>query len=205
MMLIYHQKALDLLQIAPEASGVAMEAIAAFEAHYNIHLPAALHEWYSIDRELHWLAKIAGAHSPVALAEVWNIQKYYSSQSGLAEPFPILVENQAVWHMAIMLSDGDDPPVYVRFYEEGKPWQLHARSFSDWIWALAWDHMTIDYPPQNIWYLKSAQRQAQFRLADFDFIGPETFAANAVFIGNRFVRVTKGGQRLLVVFPETEE
>jgi hypothetical protein len=126
-----------------------------------------------------------------------EIQQDYRKPFSVSAPLPILVENQGVWHMAINLDGGENPPVYIRYNEPGEPWILHANSFSEWIHALCWDCI-------NIWESKgkitSLGPGKENDLSSFQIVAPETYIGNVYFRGKKFVRMEKDNEHVLVIY-----
>lgn len=136
MLLTYHQKSIELLGTTPQILQLNLERIRAFEAKYELAIPPALREWFSLENHSELLQKIASPHNLIEINHAPKFQEDQNCRPHASEPFFVLIENQAVWFMTVELSKGENPPVYVRYNEPGELWTVHANSFSDWLHAL---------------------------------------------------------------------
>jgi hypothetical protein len=197
MSLTYHHKSLELLGVTPTISESHADLIAVFEAEHKLEFPAALREWYLLENSAALLQKIAVIHNIVEINDMPEIHEDYRNPFSASVPFPILVENQGVWRMAINLVEGENPPVYIRYNEPDEPWILHANSFSEWIHALSWDYI-------NLWESNgktiSFTPETQEYLSGFQISAPETYVGNVYFKGKKFVRMEKDNEPLLVIY-----
>jgi hypothetical protein len=152
------------------------------------------------------LQKVAVIHNVVEISDMPKIQKDYCDPFSALAPLPILVENQWVWHMAVKLDEGENPPVYLRYNEPNEPWLLHANSFSDWIHALSWDYINLwDSRGKTTAYGKaiSFTSQTENYLSGFQVAAPETYLGNVYYVAKKFVRMEKANEPLLVIHEET--
>jgi hypothetical protein len=197
MKLKYHQKMFDLLGIMPEFSAENYKLIADFEAKHRLQLPAALSEWYALANNEDVLRQILPlGHHIVPLYNAFQNTPSFQNLKG-NRPFYILVENQGVWHMAVQLLS-NNPPVFIRLNEVDESWRLHAHSFSDWLYAWAWDYEIMERD-LNCFIAEKSNKKIEKYLIDYDEKGPETFDGNTPYQGERFVRVIKKGKRLTVI------
>ena len=195
MILTYHQKSIEILGITPQISQLNLELVSAFEAKYELAIPLALREWYSLENNSEILQEITGSHNIIEITITPKVQEDYSQLFSASEPFPVLIENQAVWFMAVKLNEGENPPVYMRYNEADELWTLHANSFSDWIQALCWDYIVITKSQGKI---VSAKHENQ--LLGFHADAPETYEAHIYFKGKKFTRMKKGAEYLFVIY-----
>ena len=205
MSLTYHQKSLDLLGVNPQISQSQVELIRSFEERYALQLPEALREWYSLENGFELLQEISAFHIPVEINNMPNIQKNYSDIFSLHEPLPILVENQWVWHMAVRLNEGENPPVYIRYNEPNGNWVLHANSFTEWIHALSWDYVSFEklsFTEINE-RIFSVTPETHEQLFGFQVVAPETYVGNVYFKGEKLARMRKNGLNFLVIYRNT--
>jgi hypothetical protein len=204
MKLQYHQQTFDVLDKVPKISQERLERVTDFEAQHGLLLPAAMREWYSLENCIALLEKMSIiGHIATDLEEARRYESVHQPELGVQELFPVLIENQGVWHIAVDLLDGDNPRVYLRYNDPGELWIIHAHSFSDWIYAHAWDHAILVQKKGQYFFVDSDEQWNQ-HLSGNDMVGPETFLGNAVFKGKRFLRVIRQGKRLLVIAPERD-
>ena len=207
MSLIYHHKSFALLGVTPKISERHAELVVAFESKYKLRFPDALREWYLLDNNVTLLQKLAVIHNVVEISDMPKIQKDYCNPFSALAPLPILVENQWVWHMAVKLDEGDNPPVYLRYNEPNEPWRLHANSFSDWIHALSWDYIHLwDSRGKTTAYHKTISFTSETAnyLSGFQVAAPETYLGNVYYVAKKFVRMKKDNEPLLVLHEEAD-
>ena len=198
MKLKYHHQIFDLLNIIPKYSDNNKKLIANFEAEHSLQFPAALSEWYALANNKVILEQILlNEHHIVHFQDAFQNVPFSEYIKG-SEPFYILFENQGVWHMAVQLID-DNPAVFIRDNEIGEPWRLHANSFSDWLYAWAWDYKVME-TDMNCFIIENNNKKIEKYLINCDEKGPETFnAANTLYRGKRFVRFFKNGKRFTII------
>jgi hypothetical protein len=149
-MLEYHQATCDLLGLAPTVDLSERAAIAERERQLGVRFPASLVEWYSLRGALGILAGATGDRA-LGVAELgespdgWGGGPDRLLQQGL---LILRVEHEGACHWALRLDDGANPRVLV---EVGSPpdapiWRLHAASFSDYVYTLAWDRLAFVLP-----------------------------------------------------------
>jgi len=205
MSLTYHQKSLEILGVKPKISQSQVALICSFEERYALRLPAALREWYSLENGFELLQEISAFHVPLEINNMPSIQKDYSDIFSVYEPLPILVENQWVWHMAVRLQEGENPPVYIRYNEPNENWVLHANSFTEWIHALSWDYVSfskLSFAAMNERII-SVTPETHERLFGFQVVAPETYVGNVYFKGEKLVRMRKNDINFLVIYRNT--
>src|SRR5919197_4760568 len=157
-MLRFHQSACDLLGLAPTVDLDERAALTERERQLGVRLPAALVEWYSLRGAMDVLAGATGAR-PLGTTELgeppdgWGGGVAHLVEQGL---LVIRVEHQGACHWAVRLDDGADPRVLVEVGSQGNGviWRLHAASFSDYVFTLAWDRLAFVLP-----YCLAAQDQ----------------------------------------------
>lgn len=190
MKLQYHQKTFELLGITPTLSLENLKRISDFEAKHDLMLPASLKEWYSLENHKNILQNAINQllnHSVIELEEgldEWNTWQHKKINK---KHLYVLLENQAVWYIAVRLIDLDDPPVYLCYNEEGEDWELHASTFSDFVFAIVWDSVVAGENLENFVDCTNEDILRQF-LTESKKLGPETFLGNMVFKAPRFVR-----------------
>ena len=202
MFLDYHQKAIELLGVTPRISQSQVALVNSFEEKYKIKVPASLRECYSLENSVNLLEKILGPHISIDLKSAPRIQADCGYLINGSDPFLVMIENQAVFFMAVKFSEGEDPPVYMRYNEPGESWILHANSFSDWINALSWDYTVLSKLSlsQSIEIVVSASPEIHEKLLEFQVAAPETYVCNMYFRGDKFARMKKGNEHLLVIY-----
>jgi hypothetical protein len=149
-MLRFHQSACDLLGLAPTVDLDERAAIAERERWLGVRLPAAVVEWYSLRGAMDVLAGATGDRA-LGAAELgepsdgWGGGLTPLVRQGL---LVIRVEHQGACHWAVRLDDGTDPRVLVEVGSQsnGVIWRLHAASFSDYVFTLAWDRLAFVLP-----------------------------------------------------------
>jgi hypothetical protein len=149
-MLRFHQATCDLLGLATTADLDERAAIAEREHRLGARLPAAVVEWYSLRGALGILAGATGdrALGSAELGEPpdgWGGGTRQLVHQGL---LVIRVEQQGACHWAVRLDDGADPRVLVEVgsRQDGVIWRLHAASFSEYVFTLAWDRLAFVLP-----------------------------------------------------------
>ncbi len=147
--LTFHQKTCDLLIVQPQYTEEVSAKLSRFETQTGLTIPAALREWHCIAGNSEYLQKIIFPHELADVADMstW-MSSYSTSNRALEKILPIIFENQGVWHMIVPLDQGEDPPVYIGFYEESFEWKLHANSLSDCFYAFAWDNFILRHISQ---------------------------------------------------------
>jgi hypothetical protein len=198
----FHQKTVDLLDVQPKFSGEVNTALMHFEDQSGVELPISLREWYCIESSDQLFRQIAEPHEPAAVMDMTTWMKTYSAVVTGQKMLPILFENQGVWHMTIPLEVGENPPVYIGYYEESFEWKLHAKSFTDCIYAFAWDYMIM----QNDYQLvkRSTAEKGGTPKKKGVIMGPETQIANAWFVFSRYYRYQEGNLRKTEMVHEHE-
>jgi len=108
--------------------------------------PAAVREWYALDRAVAILETYGNSDRPIPLARLGEIEKGYGGNpdqdlltNGL---LLIMYENQGVTRWAIRLDGTDDPPVLVQEDWPRGPWHIYAGQFSTFVYTRVWDWQT---------------------------------------------------------------
>jgi hypothetical protein len=191
MKLVYHKKTFDLLQIEPRFSKENSMLLDTLEKKYSFPLAPSIREWYSINNHHNILQEQINCTINHCLITFEQGFRWLEQD---INNFLVLEENQGCWHMSVKSLNLDDPPVYFCWNEDNQDWELHAKSFSDWIYAIAWDGRT--YPnfksPQN------EQELSKF-ITEASNLGPETYHTNMGINASRFVRGVHNGQRQTVI------
>ena len=202
MLLHYHQKSIELLGATARISRSQVALVSSFEEKYNIKVPASLREWYSLENSVNLLEKILGPHMGIDLKNAPKIQAECGYLINGSDPFLVMIENQAVLFMAVKFNEGEDPPVYMRYNEPGETWVLHANSFSDWINALSWDYTILSKLSLSQFneIVVSSTPEIHEKLLEFQVAAPETYVCNMYFRGDKFARMKKGNEDLLVIY-----
>jgi hypothetical protein len=197
-MLRFHQATCELLGMVPLVDKAARAAIDDRERRLGVKIPAAVAEWYRLRAAVEILAGDS-ADDVVAIGELgepfdgWGSGRRDFVREGL---LVIRIENQGVCHWAVPLEDGDDPRVLVEV--DSPPdrlvWQLHAPSFSGYVFTLAWDRLAFGLP-----YGLAAQDgplgQQDLALLEQRFVRrPSTYA----WPGRVNFRFERGDQRVVV-------
>jgi hypothetical protein len=108
----------------------------------------------------------------------------------------IRIENQGVCHWAVPLDDGDDPRVLVEVDSppDRLAWQLHAPSFSEYVFTLAWDRLAFGLP-DGLAAQDEPLGQQDLALLEQRFVQrPSTYA----WPGRVNYRFERGDQRVVV-------
>ena len=199
MKLTYHKQTFDLLGVTPSFDEDNKKLIANFEAEHCLQFPAALSEWYALVNNKAVLKQILpNEHSIVHFQDAFQNVPFSEYIKG-SKPFYILFENQGVWHMAVQLIN-DNPQVFIRLNEVGEHWRLHANSFSDGLYAWAWDY-EIMKRDMSCFIIENNNKKIENYLINCDEKGPETFnGGNTSYQGELFVRYFKNGKRFTVIF-----
>lgn len=200
--LTYHKNAFQLLRLTPQLSKQGASFLSTLKQNSKQPLPEAIHEWYGLEGALDILHEIFLPNSPNTF-EHPERDKAYMARYGATAPcqrmLPIAFENQGVWHLAVPLDAGENPPVYLGYDEEDSfEWYLHAHSFSEFIWAWTWDYLTYsrDYLMDVSEYLQKEDVDA----IDNNFQkGPQTYISNTIFHYKIFQRYSKGDQKVTVM------
>src|SRR5215510_14345455 len=143
MLLNYHQKSLEFLGVTPKISQSQVMLVNSFEDLHKVKIPASLREWYSLENSDELFENILQSHTGIRLTDSLDVQKDCGLLINGSDPFILVIENQAVWSMAVKFNEGEDPPVYMRYNEPNEAWKLYANLFSDWITALCWDYILL--------------------------------------------------------------
>lgn len=205
MKLDFHEKTLSLLGIQPKySSQVNISSLLQFQTQGDVTLPDALHQWFTIEGSEQLFEQLCAPHTPASSGDIGYWMRAYPKNPIAETIFPILFENQGVWHMAIPLGISENPPVYIGYYEDAFDWRLHAPSFSDCIYAFAWDYSILhrNYridqvvgPDRNNWIEREKELIKK---------GPETRVASAWFVYDKFIRYQVGSWRKTLMFNEQE-
>jgi hypothetical protein len=197
-MLRFHQSACDLLGLAPTVDLDERAALTERERQLGVRLPAALVEWYSLRGAMDILAGATGDRA-LGAAELgeppdgWGGGLTRLVDQGL---LVIRVEHQGACHWAVRLDDGADPRVLVAVGArgDGAIWRLHAASFSDYVFTLAWDRLAFVLP-----YCLAAQDQPLER-RDLAMLEREFTQRQRTWAwpGHTNYRFERGGQRVVV-------
>ena len=146
----FHQATCKLLAMSPVVDEAARGLIDDRERRLGVRIPAAVAEWYVLRGAVDVLAGANGDHPRGAdgLGEPlanWGGAPRDFVREGL---LVVCTENQAVCHWAVPLNEGPDPRVLVERGGWGREpvWQLHAASFSNYVFALAWDRVAFALP-----------------------------------------------------------
>ena len=196
MDLIFHKEALLLMGIQPDFSEQSLNALCETEKVLGIHLPDSLREWLCLDEDGKLFTEMT--QLPHSVARLTEIPKSLRRDNLLGHLLVVIVENQAVWHMAISLQEGSNPPVYISYNGEDEHpiWELHADSLSNAILAFAWDYTIIkrpDYPQHFV----TATNESQ--VGNSTKLGPVTFVTNAWFVYRKFFRYQQGEERFTMM------
>lgn len=156
MSLVYHKRLQELFGEAPEISEHNLRQVNLLEQYHRIQLPQAVKELFSLatyDRILNgnddhpitldgFYAQTSSLtnHDPK-----WGRAKFKSfgafSYRGSVEDdyFLFMYENQGVYHWAVLLGVGDDPPVLIRENRPNRPWIPSALRFTDFVYGRLFD------------------------------------------------------------------
>lgn len=134
----YHDHTLALLELAAEpASDKHVARVSEAEAHLGVRLPPSVREWYLREDALELMSSHSNQDPPIPPEQFAAIS--WRTRTLL----PIRHENQGVCTWALLLDGSDDPPVYVDVDTAGLKWTVHARSFSEYIYAGIWDYRRV--------------------------------------------------------------
>ena len=197
MKLRYHLQTFELINISPAVSQKNLEQIAKLERDNKLKLPLSIKEWYGItdhQRILQELINRTLNHSVLSLEEGFSICHTLDWLPSDNQFFYTLEENQCVYHVAVKLENIEDPPVYFRYYEPNEQWHIHAKTFSDWIYAIAWDSMNW-----NKFITINSPSDLSALLAESTEVGPETYGMNMWLRASTFRRVLHNGERKIVI------
>ena len=150
IVLRFHQATCQLLAMSPVVDEAARAVIDNRERRLGVSIPAAVAEWYGLRGAVDVLAGANGDH-PRSAARLGEPSGNWGGAPRDLVPEGLLVvctENQAVCHWAVPLDEGPDPQVLVERGDSGQEpvWQHHAPSFSDYVFALAWDRVAFALP-----------------------------------------------------------
>ncbi len=143
MQIHYHQRTFALLEVKPVIDDHLLDLLQYYEKHYNISLPLAVREWYSIDGSVQILNRYSNGDVALDLEEIGHSMenrsgyRYWDFQN--QDMIPIMIENQASFLWAIHLNGSDDPPV--GYWDEDDNWSLCSSTFSSFIEERIWEHL----------------------------------------------------------------
>lgn|GEM_PF-6950955 len=127
----YHDSTLRYLKIKALLSEAYLNQLEQKEIQFDIRLPAAFREWYSLEEHAKLLNSVP-YQAQILSATDWRIDK--------ADPRnPMLIfwyENQWTFALGIPLGDVDDPVVYKRANEPGEVWKPFVSCFSTFIYLI---------------------------------------------------------------------
>ena len=184
----------------PVVDEAARAAISDRERRLGVTIPAAVAEWYTLGGA-DAVEVLAGSNDDYAL-RIEELGEPFDGWGGGRRDFiregllVIRIENQGVCYWAVPLDDGDDPRVLVEV--DSPPdrllWQLHAPSFSAYVFTLGWDRLAFGLP-----YGLAAQDQPlgerDLALLEQRFVPqPSTYA----WPGRVNYRFERGDQRVMV-------
>ncbi len=140
----YHRETCRLLDIAPGISSENVAEIQRREAAIGISIPESLKEWYGIENSVQILQQYSNCDVLVPLERIGEpVEHWYGAshrdfvQQGLLW---ISRESQGVANWAVELDGTQDPPVLVEVDSApNEIWELHARTFSDFVLSRVWD------------------------------------------------------------------
>jgi hypothetical protein len=197
MELKFHRKTFNLLGLEPQISIEGVTVLEKIEEYHKIQLPASVREWYSIQDAVVLMRAMFFIHPPTKLEALSEKPSHYIrsySEQGYKYPLLHMIwENQGVWSIATLLEPEQDPPVFLGLYEEQYKWQLHAQSFSDFIYAWAWDYIVMQ-PANDGHFPNNPYRdviELYRKFPDTLTPGPTTYLGNAFFqfeYCNRYVK-----------------
>lgn len=122
----HHSSTLAFLGTEQSDPG-ADKAIAAAERRLGIKLPDSVHSWYTIQGAVSLLSR-QDHFRP--LDELELVEEH-------RRLLVVADENQAVCQWAVEVTSAPDPAVFVNVDDTG--WSLYTPTFSEFIFALAWD------------------------------------------------------------------
>jgi hypothetical protein len=199
----FHHKTLDMLHVSPPQSAAANASLNQLEQRLSVLLPVSVREWYSLAGCMEIMHELSLIHTPV---DVVNYSDDLSHRYAASPPYlrmlPIVIENQGVWHIAVALDVGDDPPVYLGYQDRDTfEWHLHAEHFSEFVYAWSWDYVGYerDYIINTTAYLSEAdiaRIHAAFQLQATTYVG------NAYFVSERIERYVKGDQKITLMIDQ---
>jgi len=200
----FHRKTLDMLHISPPHSTAATASLNQLEHHQNLQLPASVREWYSLMGCMEIMRELSLMHTPVDIVNYSDdLSHRYAATPPYLRMLPVMFENQGVWHLAVVLDAGDDPPVYLGYQDQDAfEWHLHAEHFSEFVYAWAWDYVSYerDYIMNTSAYMTDAdiaRIHAAFQPQATTYVG------NAYFVCERIERYVNGEQKIaLMIGPE---
>jgi hypothetical protein len=198
MKLKFHKKTFTPLGIEPHESEKSAETLAIFEKQNDITLPLAVKEWYNIADAVEIMHEVVFyVHNPALIDELLDNIAIYPEQGFTHPLLHVLYENQGVWHMGALLSGEENPPVFLGYQEDDTfNWELHAHSFSDFIYAWAWDYMA-SYRMFRDGYATTKNRldfDISRKFTDVPAKGPTTYVTNPWFKADRFTRRVENNQ-----------
>ena len=134
----YHQKAFDLLGIAPLTSEVNRQTLEKAASASKQRLPAAVLEWLSLENGNLQLRRLGGGDPTLTLKElIDNLQAVASVKKQRL----VFMRAKVGVCWAIDLTEEPDPPVLVRLQTDdgGDSWRTTADHFSDFVLNWIWD------------------------------------------------------------------
>jgi len=197
-MLQYHQAACDLLGLTPTVDLNERATIAERERQLGAKFPASVVEWYSLRGAPAILAgatgdRVLGAAELGEPPHGWGGGPQRLIHKGL---LVIRVEHVGACHWAVRLDDGADPRVLIEVSSPADAviWRLHAASFSDYVFTLAWDRLAFVLP-----YCLAAQDlpldRRDLALLEREFVQQQRTWA---WPGHTNYRFARGDQRVVV-------
>lgn len=152
----YHSKTLALMGIKPRISPSAVQSLDLAERKIGRELPAAVREWYELEGACEFLLEWSNDDPPVEISCLGDPQP--ASVQHIHDFLVFRWENQGVCVWAIQMDENDDPPVMVAVNPEFN-WVQAAASFSQHLYACAWDYVAFWRRVKNDELLIQAQNQ----------------------------------------------
>ena len=215
----YHQRTLDLLGREPKFSQQQAYALRAIQLQSGITLPESVAEWFSLveceapirfnDDHVLPIGRVQLKPNPlfpndVRFGRITNhgddIAFWFDSVIGFMNIennlFTVVIENQGVCKWAVELNEQADPPVWTRWNDVGKRWLPCVESFSEFVFARAWDtrlfpHLDTHVAAQakSITFSDLAHLEKHFELVHIDRSHPGY---------DRTYRFQRNGQKIRV-------
>lgn len=141
----FHTRALDTLHrllprerldrelarvVARDSSRAGLDALS---RETGLSVPPSLSSWYARPEAVRILRLLSNEDYPLHPDELVRLEDEPGSI------VQIMSENQGVCIWGVPFDGSEDPPVLVRYADDGKPWRQYSKSFSDFVHSAVLD------------------------------------------------------------------
>lgn len=127
----------ELARVAAGDGGYARDSsrdgLDAFSRETGLAIPPSLLSWYSNPQAVRLMRLLSSEDYPLYPEELVRLE----DEPGLI--VQVMSENQGVCIWGVPFDGSEDPPVLVRYADDGKPWRKYSRSFSEFIYSAVLD------------------------------------------------------------------